>query len=227
MPSRRLPLNKIPEAERPREKMMVRGEGALSDAELLSIVLVTGNRAETALQLAQRILQKAGNLKTLAAMSLAELQEIDGIGPAKATQLKAALELARRRQETISRPRFSSSRAVFAHYEPQFREKRQEEFWVIAVDTKNRLQFQDGISKGTLMGSLVHPREVFHPAIKNSAAGIIVLHNHPSGDPEPSAEDRKATAQLAEAGRLLGIPLLDHVIIGNGRYFSFKDAGLL
>jgi len=229
MPPKRLSLREIPEEERPREKLMHRGEESLSDAELLAIVIGAGTKTESALQLAQRILKKAGNLKTLSTLSVRELQEFHGIGDARATQLKAALELARRYTGSFSgsQPRFSNSRMVFQLFLEMFRGKHQEEFWVLALDAKNRLLHKTRVFKGTLMGSLAHPREVFQVAIKNSAAGIIILHNHPSGDPEPSLEDRKVTAQIAEAGKLLGIPLLDHLIIGNEAYYSFKDSGVL
>jgi DNA repair protein RadC len=229
MPPKKLSLKEIPQDERPREKLMGRGEESLSDAELLAIILGAGSKAESALQLAQRILKQAGDLKTLSNLSIRELREFHGIGPARATQLKSALELSRRlaRSYSVSQPRFSNSTVVYEHFHEMFRGKQQEEFWVLAVDAKNKLLVKSRVFKGTLMGSPAHPREVFRVAIKNSAAGIIVLHNHPSGDPAPSLEDRKVTNQLAEAGRLLGIPLLDHLIIGNGAYYSFKDEGAL
>ena len=125
------------------------------------------------------------------------------------------------------RLRFSNSQIVFEHFHPSFLGKQQEELWVAVLDMKNRMLMKAEVSKGTLSGSLVHPREVFHVAIRNMGASIILLHNHPSGDPAPSPEDRKVTSQIAEAGNLLGIPLLDHIIIGTGRYYSFKDSGLL
>lgn len=208
---------------------MERGQQALSDAELLAITLGSGSRTESAVQLAHRILKEAGSLKILAEMSVSELQNFHGVGPAKAAQLKAAFELARRftSGSAAGRPKFSSSQMVFQHFHELLRHQKQEEFWVISLDAKNRLQHKRLITKGTLMGSIVHPREVFHDAIRDSAAGIIILHNHPSGDPAPSLEDRKVTAQLAESGKVLGIPLLDHVIIGNDAYYSFKDAGML
>ena len=229
-PARRLTLKEIPEEERPREKLIYQGEHSLSDAELLAIILGSGTRSESALQLAQRILKEAGDLKALSSASVQELQSrFHGIGPAKATQLKAALELSRRhsRDFTNVRPKFSNSQMVFRHFQEMFQGKQQEEFWVIALDAKNKLLITAQVSKGTLMGSLVHPREVFQVAIRNSAAGIIILHNHPSGEPEPSLEDRKVTGQIAEAGKVLGIPLLDHIIIGNDCYYSFKDSGSL
>jgi len=222
-------LKNIPVEERPREKLISKGEQNLTEAELLAIVLGAGTRTENAIQLAQRVLIEAGDINTLGNMSVNELCSFHGIGMARATQLKAALELARRRVELQKDPKqqFSNSRMVFESFASSFRGKQQEEFWVIALDAKNKLLSSRMITTGTLLGSLVHPREVFHLAIKNSAAGIIVLHNHPSGDPQPSLEDRKVTSQLAEAAKIMAIPLLDHVIIGTSSYYSFKDAGLL
>jgi DNA repair protein RadC len=229
MANGRLTLKEIPEKERPREKLLHAGEEAVSDAELIAIVLGAGTRDESAIQIAQRILTRAGDLQTLSEMSLAELCEFKGIGTARAAQLKAALELARRYTLRLqsSRAQFSNSQRVFDHFQFYFRGKQQEEFWVVSLDAKNRLLSQARISKGTLMASVVHPREIFRIAIRNAAAAIIILHNHPSGDPEPSVEDRKVTTQVAEAGKLLGIPLLDHVIIGSNHYYSFKDRGLI
>lgn len=221
-------MKQIPAAERPREKLMEKGAGALSDAELLAIVLGAGTAKESAVQIAQRML--AHGLWELEMQSPQELkQNFHGIGTARAAQVKAALELARRYsgQINIHRARFSNSRQVFEYCRNEFQGKRKEEFWVLSLDAKNKLRKKDVISNGTLMGSLVHPREVFETAIRHSAAGIIVLHNHPSGDPEPSAEDRRVTTQLADAGKILGIPLLDHLIIGSASYYSFKDSGAL
>src|SRR5262249_49777446 len=157
--------------------------------------------------LAHRILKESGSLKLLAEMSVAELQQFHGVGPAKAAQLKAAFELSRRYAASLAteRPKFSSSQMVFQHFHAQMLAQKQEEFWVVWLDAKNRVQHKRLVTQGTLMGSIVHPREVFHDAIRASAAGVIILHNHPSGDPAPSLEDRKVTAQLAEAGKVLGI----------------------
>lgn len=225
---RRLSLKQIPADERPREKLIAKGAGVLSEAELLAIVLGSGTAEESAVQLAQRMLKEAGGIPALEAMSVHEMcKAFHGIGPARAAQIKASLELAHRYSRGLAEKpqRFSNSKQVFEFCQASYRGLRREEFRVLALDAKNRLRKQETISRGTLMGSLVHPREVFELAIRHSAAGIIVLHNHPSGDVEPSPEDRRVTAQLAEAGKVMGIPLLDHLIIGNGSYYSFKDSG--
>ncbi|PWT91504.1 MAG: hypothetical protein C5B54_05190 [Acidobacteria bacterium] len=229
MPPKRLSLKQIPESERPREKLLTQGEQALSDAELLALILGSGTSSETSVQLAQRILGQFGGVQKLALLSAIELQDVHGVGPAKAAGLKAAFELSRRhvQRNENRQPQFSQSQTVYQYFEPKLRGRVQEEFWVVALDTKNRLIVAQSITKGTLSGSLVHPREVFGFAIKNSAASIIILHNHPSGDPQPSLEDRKVTTQIAQAGKLMGIELLDHVIIGQSCYFSFRDQGLL
>jgi DNA repair protein RadC len=227
---RRLSLKDLPESERPREKLIRSGESALSEAELLALILGSGSHSESALTLAQRILKETGDLGKLSEMSVRELvTRFHGIGPARAAQLKAALELSHRLKSNDSKmaSRFSNSTMVFREFDGYFRGRLVEEFWILALDAKNKLRSKSCLSKGTLMGSLVHPREVFRAAIKEAAAGIIVVHNHPSGESQPSSEDRRVTKQMAEAGTLLGIPLLDHVIIGMNSYFSFKDAGLL
>lgn len=229
MPARRLTLKQIPATERPRERLIQEGASALTDAELLAIVLGSGTPSESALQLAQRILKECGELETLARMSVSELRNFHGIGDAKAAQVKASLELARRYSASSKQfgERFNSSQIVFRHFRGELGSLPQEEFWAISLNVKNKLLAKHFISRGTLTASLVHPREVFGKAIRDSAAGMIVVHNHPSGDSDPSPEDRKITSILAEAGKLLGIPLLDHVIIARTSYFSFKDSGLL
>ncbi|MCI0445412.1 DNA repair protein RadC [bacterium] len=229
MPPRRLTLKQIPASERPRERLIQEGADSLTDAELMAIVLGSGTPSESALQLAQRILKECAGLDALAKMSVSELRNFHGIGDAKAAQLKASLELARRYSTNSNRDseRFNSSQIVFRHFRGELGSKPQEEFWAISLNVKNKLIAKHFVSRGTLTSSLVHPREVFQKAIRDSAAGMIVVHNHPSGDPDPSPEDRKITLILAEAGKLLGIPLLDHVIITKGNYFSFKESGLL
>ena len=218
-----------PESERPRERLLRLGAGALSEAQLLAILLRTGKRQQTAVNLAMRVLSEYGDVNGLGDANGIELQRIDGIGPAKAAQLLAALELGRR---ASSRPlvpgrAFSSSQSVFEHYGPLLRNVKQEKFWVVLLDNKHRVLHDATISSGSLTMSLVHPREAFLPAIRESAAAVLFVHNHPSGDPSPSAEDRSLTDRLVACGQLLGIPVLDHVIIGRTTCFSFADHHLL
>ena len=218
-----------PETERPRERLMAKGPDALSDAQLLAILLRTGRRDFSAVQVAIELLGRVGGIGGLAMCGIEELCAIPGIGPAKAAQLKAAVELGRRSLATplSTGTRISSSADLFKHFHPILRDRKQELFKVVLLDAKNTVIKESTVSEGTLTLSLVHPREVFASAVRESAAAVIFLHNHPSGDPTPSLEDRQLTERLAEAGRLLGIPVLDHVIIGDGRYVSFADQGWL
>jgi len=218
-------ISRWPLTERPRERLLKFGAGALSDAQLLAIVLRTGRRRVTAVELAMRVLKQCRGLEGLGAAHGTELRGIAGIGPAKAAQLLAALELGRR---VTSRPwpagqALSSSRAVHEHVAPLVRELKQEQFWSLLLDNKHRLLHDVAISSGSLTMSVVHPREAFVPAVRHSAAAVIFVHNHPSGDPSPSAEDRQLTHRLVACGDLLGIPVLDHVIIGRTSYYSFAD----
>jgi len=218
-----------PESERPRERLLAKGPDALSDAHLLAILLRTGRRDSSAVQVAMELLRHVEGINGLAKCGIEELCAIEGIGPAKAAQLKAAVELGRR---SLAAPlstgtRISSSSDLFRHFYPILRDKKQEVFKVVLLDAKNIIVKETTVSEGTLTLSIVHPREVFALAIRESAAGIIFLHNHPSGDPTPSPEDRRLTDRLVTAGKLLGISVLDHVIVGDGRYVSFADEGWL
>jgi len=218
-----------PESERPRERLLTKGPDALSDAQLLAILLRTGRRDSSAVQVAIELLGRVDGINGLAKCGVEELCSIEGIGPAKAAQLKAAVELGRR---SLAAPlstghRISSSKDLFRHFYPILRDRKQELFKVILLDAKNIIVKETTVSEGTLTLSIVHPREVFAFAIRESAAGVIFLHNHPSGDPTPSPEDRRLTDRLAAAGKLLGISVLDHVIVGDGRYVSFADEGWL
>ncbi|MCP9439570.1 MAG: DNA repair protein RadC [Nitrospira sp.] len=218
-----------PASERPRERLLSKGPDALSDAQLLAILLRTGRRDSSAVQVAMELLHHVGGLGGLVKSGVEELCSIEGVGPAKAAQLKAALELGRRSLATplSTGMRVSSSADLFRHFYPILRDRKQELFKVVLLDAKNAIIKETTISEGSLTLSIVHPREVFASAIRESAAGVIFLHNHPSGDPTPSQEDRRLTDRLVAAGRLLGISVLDHVIIGDGRYVSFADEGWL
>jgi DNA repair protein RadC len=218
-----------PALERPRERLYSDGAGALASRELLAILVGSGRTGASAVDIAGDLLHGAGgSLRRLAAANPAELAAVPGIGPAVAARISAALELGRRlaREGPLERGRIRGPRDVYERCAPGLRDLAQEEFRVLMLNTQHAVVREQVVTRGTLDTSLVHPREVFRAAITESAASLILVHNHPSGDPSPSAEDRAVTRQLAEAGRLLGIPVLDHVVIGDGRYVSFVEAGL-
>ncbi len=220
-----------PAAERPREKLLQRGAEALSDAELLALVLRTGDAASgmSALDHARLLLTRFGSLRELARATISELCLVKGIGPAKAAELQAVFQIARRFGTEVLRPgeRFTSSAEVFRHYHERLRDHKREVFLALLLDGKNRVIREVQVSEGSLTASIVHPREVFAPVVRESAAAVLFIHNHPSGDPTPSREDLEITTRLREAGELMGVRVLDHIIIGSGEYVSFVDRGLL
>ena len=220
-----------PAADRPREKLLQTGAAALSDTELLALILRTGHAHSglTALDLARSLLQQFDSLHNLTSAAVAELCRCPGIGPAKAAELLALGELTRRIAATRLVPgaRFTSSREVFAHFHEQLRDRKKEVFLTLMLDSKNRVLRELQVSEGSLNASIVHPREVFQPVVRESAAAVLFVHNHPSGDPSPSREDVSLTRRLREAGELMGVRVLDHIIIGAERYVSFADQGLL
>lgn len=220
-----------PEDERPREKLLQRGAQILSAAELLALVLRTGDATSkmSALDHARMLLERFGSLQQLASASLAELQTVKGIGPAKAAELQAVFEIARRFQEQPLRAgsRYSHPQEVYQHFCGRLADRKREQFIVLLLDSKNRLLREVQISQGSLTASIVHPREVFSAVVRESAAALLLVHNHPSGDPTPSREDREITTRLKEAGDLMGVRVLDHIIIGAEGYVSFADRGLL
>jgi len=222
-------ISQWPEGERPRERLLREGPEALSDAQLLAILLRVGREDASAVQVAMELLERSSGLGSLASQGVDELCRVSGIGPAKAAQLKAAVEVGKR---VMAAPlstgtRIGSSRELFAHYYPRLRHLRHEVFKIVLLDAKHAILRDATVSVGSLTLSIVHPREVFTLAVRESAAAVIFLHNHPSGDPEPSAEDRALTERLVSAGRILGITVLDHLVIGDGRYVSFADQGWL
>jgi len=227
MLAERVLLNEFPVEERPRERMQAHGPEMLSNAELLAILLRTGSRGCSALGLAEQVLHRFGSLQSLIDADLQELVEMTGIGLAKAAQLKAAIELGRRVARTGPqvRPEFSEPSAAARYMMDRMRFLRKEHFVVLHLDAKNRLLGEEVVSVGSLTASIVHPREIFKTALKKSAASIICLHNHPSGDPAPSREDVEVTSRLVEAGQILGIDVLDHIIMGENSYFSMKEKG--
>lgn len=222
-------IGQWPTAERPRERLLAKGPESLSDAQLLAILLRTGRRDVSAVQVAMELLHRIGGVAGLTQSGVDELCQISGIGPAKVAQLKAACELGKRAMAVpVSQgTKISSSAELFRHFHPTLRDLKREIFKVILLDAKNSIIKETTVSEGSLTLSIVHPREVFALAVRESAAGVIFLHNHPSGDPTPSAEDRRLTERLVTAGNVLGIRVLDHLVIGDGRYVSFADEGWL
>ncbi len=224
------PVNTIPSSDRPRERLWAHGPAALTTAELLAIVLGTGGAGQDVLQVARQLLAVSdGSLRRLAQRPSAELLRSRGIGPTKAGRLIAAFELGARasREERPPVQRIREPEDVLRLFGSRLRDLQVEEFHLVALDSQSQVLRDVLITRGLLNSSLVHPREVFRAAIAEAAAGIIVVHNHPSGDPTPSAEDRAATKQLVSAGRLLDVPVYDHVIIAGDRFVSFASAGLL
>lgn len=224
-----LMLREVPQEERPRERMLQYGASALSHAELLAILLRTGTVSESALRLAGRILSESGGLRSLVDMSKDQLTQIKGIGDAKALQIQAGIELGRRLAKSTFEERVTirSPKDIADLVSEDLRYLQKEHFVCLFLNTKNHLLAQETLSMGSLNASIVHPREVFRAAIKRSSASIICVHNHPSGDPTPSPEDIQLTHRLMEAGTIIGIEVLDHVIIGDQRFISLKEQGFM
>lgn len=218
----------MPEDERPRERLLKYGPGALSSSELLAIILRTGSQKENVVNMCTRILSEY-NIKQLSQADVVKLTQIHGIGPAKATQIAAVFELARKLETFVDEPKrkIRSPADVYSLLYPKMREQKREKLTALYLDTKNHVLREEVVSIGSLNANIVHPREVFKSALLESSASVILSHNHPSGDPTPSREDIAVTEKLIEGGKLLGIDVLDHVIIGDGRYVSLKDEGLV
>ena len=227
----RYPIKAWPEEDRPREKLFARGAEALSEAELLALLLRTGNAStgESAVDHARLLLNHFQSLKGIDDASIPELSAIKGIGPAKSAGLKACMEIARRLRQKKWEvgDALRSSEDVFRHFGERLVKEKREIFYVVLLNNKNRKIREVKISEGSLTASLVHPREVYNPVIRESAAAVIFVHNHPSGDPTPSPEDLEITRRLKEVGEVMGIRVLDHVVVGHDRYFSFSDRGIL
>jgi DNA repair protein RadC len=222
-------LDDLPSRERPRERLYDSGPDALADSELLALQLGSGRPGRTAIDVAREVLATYGSLTEVAAREASELASVKGVGRAKAARLAAAFELTRRLR---ARPRGSrvlltSPAEVYAAFAPLMEDLKHEVFRVALLDAQNRLLRDRVISEGTLSASLVHPREVFKPAILESAASVILLHNHPSGDPTPSREDIRLTRQLVECARLLDLSIHDHVVIGHGCFVSLAERGMI
>ncbi len=222
-------ITRWPAKERPRERLLQHGPQPLAEAELLGILLGKGTRKKTAVDLARELLDQYQSLQKLFSRSPSELMKVKGIGSAKAATLSAAFELVRRIQSQRESPKVSFKRSadVATHYLPLMRDLRKEVFKVILLNRANRLIKDVTISEGTLEASIVHPRDVFREALLEPAAGVILIHNHPSGNSSPSEEDLRITKQLIEAGRLLGIKVYDHIILAGESYRSLADEGLI
>ena len=225
-----MPINQWAEDDRPREKFLLKGKAALSDSELLAILIGSGSRNESAVQLCQRILASSNyNLTVLSKLSIAQLTQFKGIGEAKAITIAAALELGRRRrvEEAVVLEQITSSKAVFELMQPIIGELPHEEFWVLYLNNANKIISKSQISKGGITGTLVDSRIIFKIAFEYNATAIILLHNHPSGKLKPSQADYNLTKNLQQASKSLEIQILDHIIITENHYFSFADEGVL
>jgi DNA repair protein RadC len=228
--SKSFTVHDLPLSERPRERLYRLGSEALSSQEILALILGRGTKGESVIVTAQKLLSKFGNLKNLASASIEELQQINGIGPAKAAQIKATFELSKRLENfsgetvkiTVKSPEdvVKAARAIL-------KGKKKEHFLVICLDTRNHVINTATVSIGSLDCSIVHPREVFKDAISSSAASVIFIHNHPSGDPTPSEDDIKMTKRLIEAGEIIGIEVLDHIILCDSEHLSMKAKNLV
>lgn len=218
--------------EMPRERLERLGAGALSDKELVAILLRTGCREKSVFELAEELTKNGKLYRELVHVNtVAELQDIKGLGMSKITTLLATMELgrriAKRRNAVTDEVIISQPGDVYDFLAPELRDAMEEHFCVLLLNNKGKLLAQREVTRGTLTGSLVHPREVFKYAVAGNAAKIIVVHNHPSGDSAPSREDRNVTKMLKDAGEIMGIELVDHIIIGDGNYYSFSDSGTL
>src|SRR5690242_11540908 len=228
-----LKIREMPQDERPREKLLARGADALSNAELIAILLRTGPRGMNVIEVARELIGKYKSFGELSRCSVKELSAIKGIGPAKALELVAAFNLGKRfTQEPLSQQKLDSPELIYKLLGNEMRMLRIESLRVVLLDTRYRLIRVESVSTGSMNESIAHPREIFRPAITYSAYAVIVVHNHPSGDASPSQTDHALTRRLAEGAELLQIKLLDHIIIGaplegNPGYFSFKEAGVL
>lgn len=217
-----------PELERPRERLLIKGAGNLSDGELLAILIgsgtSTGGVKMSALDLGKKILIEHESLRTLLDATSVELSKIKGIGKAKAAQIIAALEIGKRAvsEKKGNNISFRCSEEVANYYLPLLKNLKKEQFRILMLDVKNKVIRELMISQGSLTTSVVHPREVLRPIIRESAASVIFIHNHPSGDPEPSSDDIKITQRLCKSCAIIGINVLDHIIVGENGYFSFK-----
>ena len=222
-------MKDMPVSSRPRERLLQEGPEVLSEADLLAVILRTGSAESSASELATALINHFGGLKQIVNASINDLRVFKGIGPAKTAQIIAALELGKRvaMLSPYDKPSIKSPETAAALVMEEMRHYDKEHFIALLLNTKNQVLAKEIISIGTLNYSTVHPRELYKAAISRSAAGIIVLHNHPSGDPTPSSQDIEVTRRLLDAGKIIGIEVLDHLVIGDNRFISFKAEGLI
>lgn len=228
----KLTMKELPAADKPYEKCMAYGSAVLTDAELLSVILRTGTKGTTALELAKNILSSAygeDGILSLYRLAIPDLMKLHGVGKVKAIQIQCILELSRRlsKKKAEGTLHFHEPSTIAAYYMEDFRHSDQEQMILMMLNTKNRLLGEQIISKGTANASMISPREIFLQALHYHAVSVILVHNHPSGDPAPSKDDLAFTKRVQEAGILLGIELLDHIIIGDRKYMSFRESDLL
>jgi DNA repair protein RadC len=228
METTHFPITNWSEDDRPREKLMLKGKSVLSDAELIAILIGSGSRNESAVDLSKRILATADNLNVLGKMSISQLMNFKGIGEAKAIAIIAALELGRRRraEDVVELIKITSSKRVFEIMQPIIGELPHEEFWVLFLNNSNKVISKSQLSKGGISGTIVDVRIVFKLALENGATGLILCHNHPSGNLQPSDADRQITKKVKQAGDSLDVKVLDHLIITETKYYSFVDEGI-
>ncbi|MDP8226828.1 MAG: DNA repair protein RadC [Candidatus Celaenobacter polaris] len=229
MKTRTYTVRDLPVEDRPRERLQKVGVDNLSTQELLALIIEKGGRGQTVLTLAQNLLAHFGNLQNIKNASIEELKKVKGIGFATACKIQAAFKLGEKAESHITNfgEKIEKPETVYNLLRNEIGNKKKESFYILSLTTRNKLISVDKVSTGTLSASLAHPREVFLPAIKNSASTVIIVHNHPSGDTQPSEDDLEITKRLVEAGKILGIDVVDHIIVARDNYFSFKDKGLL
>jgi len=217
------------EEERPREKLVLKGKGVLTNAELIAILIGSGTRTLSAVELSKQLLKmSSNNLVELTKMSLADLQQVKGIGEAKAISIVAALELGKRRrsEEALERRKVTNSKDVFEYMQITLSDTPYESFWILLLNRANKVLRPVKVSEGGMTGTVADPKRIFKTAIDAKAASIILCHNHPSGSVKPSESDYRLTKKLKDSGEILQLPILDHVIMGDNDFFSFADAGV-